>query len=319
MSKIRDTRLLDDYPEDDLQPAERSPAPAFNPWPLEEDSPSPVMADPLSGELLVTDLQTKTEAEEDKSAAIASGGDAPSEADATMSDKDDEEPEDLTEDFKLEEEKEEGGGGDDGSKDPASHHHGDADATEDAEKDGDSDNWELIPRVDDDIDGQNKDLAPAESDTKDSTEDSRIEKGEEKEEEEEEVAEEEKEAEEEEEAVDDEDEDTADKSGDVSEDKMDTSVEISVSDSESRTDPEKTELDSSQEPSDKDDTLADLVEVDGKSSKDTDEVTKIKQNLLLFSEIIFLYLVIRLVLNIEEIIIFLSFLFYYMKHQKSVT
>ena len=144
VTKIRDTRLLDDYPEDDTLESTET-APAYNPWPLDEDTSPATMADPLSGEILVTDLQSteknKPEPEDEDETLDASAHQEDDPASSSDSDIDDEEAEDLTEEFEKEEfEKERA------SKE-SSDHHGDGDTQKD--EDGDED---LFPRIDDDVD-----------------------------------------------------------------------------------------------------------------------------------------------------------------------
>eukprot|EP00057_Strongylocentrotus_purpuratus_P035706 XP_800655.3 PREDICTED: histone-lysine N-methyltransferase SETD1B isoform X3 [Strongylocentrotus purpuratus] len=138
VTKIRDTRLLDDYPEDDTLESTEA-APAYNPWPLDEDTSPATMADPLSGEILVTDLQNtlKPEPEEDETLDDASAHQEDDPASLSESDIDDEEAEDLTEEFEKERAKE----------DVSADHHGGGDAQKD--EDGDED---LFPRIDDDAD-----------------------------------------------------------------------------------------------------------------------------------------------------------------------
>ncbi|XP_072164169.1 uncharacterized protein [Diadema setosum] len=158
VTKIRDTRLLDDYPDGEELPGDSDPTPAFNPWPLDDDSPSPAMADPLSGEIVVTDLQT-SQSKPEKEDAVAketkdAKPDAQDDVDATLSVEDDDDDDgdedavDLSEDFAKGDSAVGGPAVDEKSSSAPGDHHGNAADKEE----GDGDDWEMIPRVDDDVD-----------------------------------------------------------------------------------------------------------------------------------------------------------------------
>ncbi|XP_071479476.1 uncharacterized protein [Diadema antillarum] len=158
VTKIRDTRLLDDYPDGGELPGDSEPTPAFNPWPLDDDSPSPAMADPLSGEIVVTDLQTSQGKPEKEDAVAKETKDAKPEAqddvDASLSvdddddDDGDEDAVDLSEDFAKGDSADGGPAVEEKSSSAPGDHHGNAADKEE----GDGDDWEMIPRVDDDVD-----------------------------------------------------------------------------------------------------------------------------------------------------------------------
>ncbi|XP_071481922.1 uncharacterized protein, partial [Diadema antillarum] len=115
------------------------------------------MADPLSGEIVVTDLQT-SQGKPEKEDAVAketkdAKPDAQDDVDATLSvdddddDDGDEDAVDLSEDFAKGDSADGGPAVDEKSSAPGDHHGNAADKEE-----GDGDDWEMIPRVDDDVD-----------------------------------------------------------------------------------------------------------------------------------------------------------------------